>query len=122
MKQSILSACVCVRMHVGKCVRHAGKCLCLKFFVNSQHKWFGQSKRKGEKKFGLIPLLMKVTIPDTHGTKVKSKSFYTRAIIVLQNSSSIHLSCLIIQRRREKRETNFKFHLIALTYALLWVS
>ncbi len=55
-------------MHAGKCVTCARKCLSLKFLVNSQHKWFGQSKRKGEKNFGVIPLLMNVTIPDTHGT------------------------------------------------------
>ncbi len=46
-------------------------CLGLKFLVNSKRKWFGQSKRKGEKNCGSISLVMNVTIPETHGSNQK---------------------------------------------------
>ncbi len=87
MYKTIYLISMCVRTHAG-IVCHARRqvffaSLGLKFLVNSQHKWFGQSKRKGEKIFSLISPVMKVTIPGTHGISglFSSKTQNDRSII-----------------------------------------
>ncbi len=70
IKRSILSACVCVwERKLASVLRTPASACALKFLWILNMSGSNKAKEK-EKKIVLIPLVMNVTIPDTHGSYI----------------------------------------------------